>query len=49
MSREGIVLHVVDHTTYHREHGADMLYHPGVFPPATDLPVFLLTSAPTRQ
>ena len=40
MSRRDILLHVVNHTTYHRGHAADMLYHLGVFPPTTDLPVF---------
>ena len=41
MSREDILLHVVNHTTYHRGHVADMLYHLSVFPPTTDFPVFL--------
>jgi uncharacterized damage-inducible protein DinB len=41
MTRGQILLHVVNHTTYHRGHVADMLYHLGVFPPATDLPVFI--------
>lgn len=41
MSRAQILLHVVNHTTYHRGHVADMLYEIGVFPPATDYPVFL--------
>lgn len=41
MARGAIVLHVVNHTTYHRGQAADILYHLGVFPPATDLPVFL--------
>lgn len=41
MTRGAIVLHVVNHTTYHRGQAADILYHLGVFPPATDLPVFL--------
>lgn len=45
MSREDIVLHVVNHTTYHRGHVADMLCHLDVFPPTTDLPVFLQASA----
>jgi uncharacterized damage-inducible protein DinB len=45
MSREDIILHVVNHTTYHRGHVADMLYHLNIFPPATDLPVFLRQSA----
>jgi uncharacterized damage-inducible protein DinB len=41
MSRANIILHVVNHTTYHRGHVADMLYSVGTFPPTTDLPVFL--------
>jgi uncharacterized damage-inducible protein DinB len=41
MSRRDILLHVVNHTTYHRGHAADILYHLNVFPPTTDLPVFL--------
>jgi len=41
MSRNDILLHVVNHTTYHRGHVADMLYHYSIFPPTTDLPVFL--------
>lgn len=41
MARGEILLHVVNHTTYHRGHVAGMLYHLGIFPPATDLPVFL--------
>ena len=41
MSRSNILLHVVNHTTYHRGHAADILYSLIVFPPTTDLPVFL--------
>ena len=41
MSRNEILLHVVNHGTYHRGHVADMLYHHQVVPPTTDLPVFL--------
>jgi uncharacterized damage-inducible protein DinB len=41
MSRRDILLHVVNHTTYHRGHAADILYSLGVPPPTTDLPVFL--------
>ena len=44
MSRGDILLHVVNHTTYHRGHVADMLYNLNVFPPTTDLPVFLRAS-----
>lgn len=41
MSRRDILLHVVNHATYHRGHAAGMLYYLNVFPPSTDLPVFL--------
>jgi uncharacterized damage-inducible protein DinB len=41
MSRREIILHVVNHTTYHRGHAACILYYLNVFPPTTDLPVFL--------
>lgn len=41
MSRNDILLHVVNHTSYHRGHVADMLYHYSVSAPTTDLPVFL--------
>ena len=41
MSRCDILLHVVNHTTYHRGHIADMIYQIPAKPPTTDLPVFL--------
>ncbi len=41
MSRAQILLHVVNHATYHRGHVADMMYNLGVAPPTTDLPVYL--------
>jgi len=41
MSCRDILLHVVNHTTYHRGHAADILYHLKIVPPTTDLPVFL--------
>jgi uncharacterized damage-inducible protein DinB len=41
MSREEIILHVVNHATYHRGFVADMFYQVTARPPATDLPVFL--------
>jgi uncharacterized damage-inducible protein DinB len=41
MTRADIVLHVVNHKTYHRGHVADMLFQIPVQPPTTDLPVFL--------
>lgn len=45
MSRNDILLHVVNHTTYHRGHVADMLYQHAISPPTTDLPVFLTKKA----
>jgi uncharacterized damage-inducible protein DinB len=41
MSRSDILLHVVNHSTYHRGHAADILYQLHLAPPITDLPVFL--------
>lgn len=41
MRREDMLLHVVNHKTYHRGYVADMLYALGLQPPTLDLPVFL--------
>jgi uncharacterized damage-inducible protein DinB len=41
MRRGDVVLHVVNHATYHRGHVAMMMYGLSVTPPTTDLPVFL--------
>ncbi|RDS80335.1 DinB family protein [Dyella psychrodurans] len=41
MRRGDIVLHVVNHATYHRGHVAMMMYGMSTPPPTTDLPVFL--------
>ncbi len=41
MNRRDILIHVVNHTTYHRGHAASILYQLDVSPPITDLPVFL--------
>ena len=42
MPRGEILLHVVNHTSYHRGFVADLFYQvPGVRPPTTDLPVYL--------
>lgn len=41
MTRGDMLLHVVNHKTYHRGYVADMLYQAGARPPAMDLPVFL--------
>ena len=41
MTRNEILLHVVNHTSYHRGFAADMFYQVPARPPTTDLPVFL--------
>lgn len=41
MTRGEILLHVVNHTTYHRGFVADLFYQVPARPPPTDLPVFL--------
>lgn len=41
MTREEILFHIINHTTYHRGFLADMFYQIPVKPPATDLPIFL--------
>ncbi|WP_174875284.1 DinB family protein [Vogesella oryzae] len=46
MRRRDILLHVVNHASYHRGHAAGMLYSLDVFPPTTDLPVFLQQQQP---
>ena len=40
LSRRDILLHVVNHGTYHRGSVAAMMYQIGVPPPTTDLPVY---------
>lgn len=41
MQRADILLHTVNHKTYHRGYVADMLYQVGLKPPVMDLPVYL--------
>jgi uncharacterized damage-inducible protein DinB len=41
MKRGDMLLHVVNHTSYHRGFIADLFYQVPVRPPVTDLPVFL--------
>jgi uncharacterized damage-inducible protein DinB len=41
MTREDIVLHVVNHATYHRGFVGDMMYQVPFTPAANDLPVFI--------
>jgi len=43
MSRGDILLHVVNHTTYHRGWVADLFFQVPARPPTTDFPVFLRT------
>ncbi len=46
MTRAEILLHVVNHTSYHRGFVADLFYQvPGARPPTTDLPVYLRENA----
>jgi uncharacterized damage-inducible protein DinB len=40
LTRRGILLHVVNHGTYHRGNVAAMMYQLGTPPPTTDLPVY---------
>ena len=48
MTRAEILLHIVNHTTYHRGFVADLMYQvPGARPPTTDLPVYLRETATT--
>jgi uncharacterized damage-inducible protein DinB len=48
MTRGEILLHIVNHTTYHRGFVADLMYQvPGARPPTTDLPVYLRETAAT--
>jgi uncharacterized damage-inducible protein DinB len=46
MTRSEILLHVVNHTTYHRGFIADQFYQVPAKPPTTDLPVFLRDARP---
>ena len=41
MTRGEILLHVVNHTSYHRGFVADLFYQVPAKPPTTDLPVYL--------
>jgi uncharacterized damage-inducible protein DinB len=41
MTRGEILLHVVNHTTYHRGFVADLFYQVPARPPTSDLPVYL--------
>ena len=41
MTREEILMHAVNHGTYHRGHVAAMMFRNATPPPTTDFPVFL--------
>lgn len=41
MTRGEILLHVVNHTSFHRGYVSDMIYQVPARPPVTDFPVFL--------
>jgi len=45
LRRGDVMLHVVNHTSYHRGFVADMFYQIPVRPPLTDIPVFLRETA----
>ena len=45
MTRGEILLHVVNHTSYHRGFVADLFYQVPARPPTTDLPVYLRETA----
>jgi uncharacterized damage-inducible protein DinB len=46
MTRGEMLLHIVNHTSYHRGFVADMFYQVPVRPPVTDLTVFLRDACP---
>ena len=47
MTRAEMLLHVVNHTSYHRGFVADMFYQVPARPPVTDLTVFLRDACPS--
>lgn len=49
MTRGEMLLHVVNHTTYHRGYVADFFYQVPARPPATDLTVFLRDARPSLK
>ena len=46
MTRGQILLHITNHTSYHRGFVAEMFYGLSIRPPTTDLPVFLRDAPP---
>ena len=49
MTRGEMLLHVVNHTSYHRGFVAEMFYQVPARPPTTDLPVFLRDAPPQLE
>lgn len=49
MERADMVLHTVNHKTYHRGYVADLLYQVGLKPPVMDLPVYLRDGPGSRE
>jgi uncharacterized damage-inducible protein DinB len=49
MTRSDILLHVVNHATYHRGWVAEMFFQVPARNPATDLPVYLRSLGPPRS
>ncbi len=49
MTREEMLLHVVNHNSYHRGWAAEMFFDVPAKPPATDLPVYLGTIRSARS
>ena len=41
MKKQDVLLHVVNHASYHRGHIEGVMYQMHIEPPTTDLPVFL--------
>lgn len=48
LARADMLLHVVNHRTWHRGYVADMMYESGAKPPTIDLNVFLRDVEPVR-
>ena len=49
LTRGEILLHITNHTTYHRGYVADLFYQVPARVPTTDLPVFLRASPPQQD
>jgi uncharacterized damage-inducible protein DinB len=49
MRRGDVMLHVVNHTSYHRGFVADLFFQVPARPPLTDLPIFLRETAELQQ